>query len=101
MKDIKEITKNFKTFTDWIYQEITAGKDQDILPDDQALIIDEEGEKLIEAKGVDMIMAKASKISSLNILHKDVNFKIFENLPKVWSLYQNAAEASLKQRVEA
>lgn len=94
--NIKEITKDFKSFTDWIYQEVTD-KNAEAITDEEALELDSRGFALIQEKGIDMIMAKASKISSLNILDKNVNFKVFENLPKIWFAYQNAAEAATKQ----
>lgn len=93
MKDIKEVTKNFKSFTDFIYQSVSDAEHAETFDDDQAVKLDKQGIKLIEEKGVDMIMAKASKIMSLNILDKNVSFDVFERLPRVWAAYQNAASA--------
>lgn len=100
MKDIKEVTKDFKSFTDWIYQQVTDKKNADPITDDEAAILDKEGYKLIQDQGIDMVMAKASKIASLNILSKNVNFDIFERLPWVWYAYQTAAEVESEATME-
>ena len=100
MKDIKEVTKDFRSFTDWIYQQVTDKKNRETITDDEAVELDKKGYKLISEQGIDMVMAKVSKIASLNILDKNVSFEVFDRLPRVWAAYQQAAEVEAEATTE-
>ena len=94
---MKEITKDFKSFTDFIYDVVSGKTEFYGLGEDEAITLDKKGYDLIQEKGMDMMMAKASKVAGLNVLDKNVDFTIFSQLPKVWYAYQVAAETALRQ----
>lgn len=90
---VKEATKSLKTLTEFI-QKGAEGKIPNI-PDEAAQEFEIAAIKLLEEASVDTVLAKTAKVAEMNIL--DLNIHFFDNIPKVWGVYQNATELSLKQ----
>jgi len=65
------------------------------LKEEEALDFEAKALKIISQTSNDLIIAKLSPITNMNILRMNVHF--FDNLPKIWSCIQNAAEISVRE----
>lgn len=88
--------KTLNELTDFLYDVVSGKNDFTFASEDDAKKFDDEGFNILKDSSSDLIIAKTSKLASLNILDKRTNFKIFDSLPKIWSVYQNAAEISIQ-----
>lgn len=86
--------KTVKELTDFLFDVVVGKEAIPYNSDEEAKEFDERGYDIFCNEGNDIAIAKTSKLANLNILDKNVNFKVFEKLPKIWSVYQNATEIS-------
>jgi hypothetical protein len=65
------------------------------LKEEEAIAFEKKAIEIISKTSNDLIIAKLSPITNMNILRMNVHF--FDNLPKIWSCIQNAAEISVRE----
>ena len=85
-----DIVKSWKDLSGFVYDRV-SGRDKTDFSDEDWELINREGSKLVKDIGVDEISPKAKKLMELNILDKNVNFKVFEKIPAIWAaFYKNS-----------
>lgn len=92
----KEITKNLKTLSDYIY-DVASGKKKFTVSEVDLAKFQDEALEVIRNSSDEEVIRETDRVASLNILDKDVNFEFFGQIPKIWSVYQNATEISVKE----
>lgn len=65
------------------------------LKEEEAVAFEKKAIEVISNTSNDMVIAKLSPITSMNILKMNIHF--FDNLPKIWGCIQNAAEISVRE----
>lgn len=98
--DTKEITKSFKSLSDFIYDRVVNGKKTEPLTEEEAKKIDSASVELFDSVGNDVVLAKVDKIANLNFLDKKVSFAIFEQLPIIWRNYYMASAAKYESSMK-
>lgn len=63
--------------------------------EEEAIAFEKKAIEIISQTSNDLIIAKLSPITNMNILRMNVHF--FDNLPKIWGCIQNAAEFSVRE----
>lgn len=63
--------------------------------EEEAVAFEKKAIEVISQTSNDLIIAKLSPITNMNILRMNVHF--FDNLPKIWGCIQNAAEISVRE----
>lgn len=63
--------------------------------EEEAVAFEKKAIEIISQTSNDLIIAKLSPITNMNILRINVHF--FDNLPKIWGCIQNAAEISVRE----
>jgi hypothetical protein len=63
--------------------------------EEEAIAFEKKAIEIISQTSNDLIIAKLSPITNMNILRMNVHF--FDNLPKIWGCIQNAAEISVRE----
>lgn len=91
MVTVEEAKTSFKNLSAFVYERVTNYKNCPELQPEQAAEIDEAAKTLIDS--VDDIHAKVEKLMNVNILDRNVSFKVFEKLPYIWDTYFTAARA--------
>lgn len=92
--DIETITKDLKSITDFINESV---KGNFLFTEEQAETFQTKALKVFNESNTDLIVAKTAKIANMNIF--DMNIHFFDNLPKIWKIYQNATEITVKVEV--
>lgn len=65
------------------------------LKEEEASAFEKKAIEVISNTSNDMVIAKLSPITNMNILKMNIHF--FDNLPKIWGCIQNAAEISVRE----
>jgi hypothetical protein len=65
------------------------------LKEDEAAAFEAKALKVVSESSNDLVIAKFSPITNMNILKMNVHF--FDNLPKIWRCIQNVAEISARE----
>lgn len=65
------------------------------LKEEEAAAFEKKAIEIISNTSNDMVIAKLSPITNMNILKMNIHF--FDNLPKIWGCIQNAAEISVRE----
>lgn len=65
------------------------------LKEEEAVAFEKKAIEIISNTSNDMVIAKLSPITNMNILKMNIHF--FDNLPKIWGCIQNAAEISVRE----
>lgn len=89
--DIKEVTKDLKSLTDFITK---GAEGKETITEAEAIELDEAALALFRNASDTEIVASVEKVANMDILRLNVHF--FDNLPNIWSVYQNATEISVK-----
>lgn len=84
---VKQI-KSFKDGAEFIYNQVT-GVNRVKLSDEEYEKIDLKYYEYLMNTDMNLIYPKVKKILGLNILHDDVDFRIFDKMPKTWGIYCN------------
>lgn len=85
----------FKELSQTIYDLATSQK---TMSAEQLEKLDSEAKEIFNHTDQSIILSSIKKISLLNILHKDVNFKVFEKLPNIWGVFQLGGTLLYEQR---
>jgi hypothetical protein len=79
---------SFKDGAEFIYNQV-AGVNRVKLSDEEYEKIDLKYYDYLMNTDMNLIYPKVKKILGLNILHSDVDFSIFDKMPKTWGIYCN------------
>lgn len=83
-----EVLKSWKTLSEFVYGKVTGANTEEVA-DDVWEKLDKDAIPLIKDTGIDEIAVISKKLNNLNILDKNVSFKIFEKIPNIWKAMFN------------
>lgn len=83
-----EVLKSWKTLSEFVYGRV-AGTNAEEISNEVWEKLDKEALPLIKDTGIDEIAVISKKLNNLNILDKNVSFKVFEKIPNIWKAMFN------------
>ena len=97
---LNEATKNWDNLSNFVYERVT-GNNKDYISPEQYEKLDDEGYKVLNSTSVEDIVEKIRPLMGVNIMDKDVDFKFFENTPKIWSQYYKVSLSDVAEGYRA
>ena len=83
-----EVLKSWKTLSEFVYGKVTGTNTEEVA-DETWEKLDKDALPLIKDTGIDEIAVISKKLNNLNVLDKNVSFKVFEKIPNIWKAMFN------------
>lgn len=87
--NIKDV-KDWNSLRTFVY-DVVSGVDKRLFSDEQLSNLNHVGAKILLNVGEKDVAEAVNQIMELNILNKNVNFKVFDSLPAIWMVYYHSS----------